>query len=195
MRITPLGADSSKKLEGSSADVEPAYLGMDDGRAKDYCDSTEPPCVAVKKLRLDYDTVDGRVLAVSVVPSSESAFVPDILIPKFQALAHEVSLLSKLSHPNIVKLVGFVEDVKEGAAWMILPWESNGNLREYVQSTDLEIPERVSLVCLTVGGVQEVSHSSSIQIFDVAQGIQYLHSRKPSICHGDLKSVSVIDIS
>lgn len=116
-------------------------------------------------------------------------FVPDILIHKFQLLAHELSLLSKLSHPNIVKLVGFVEDAKEGVAWMILPWENNGNLREYVQSTDLEIPERVSLVCLTASRVEEVSHSSSIQIFDVAQGIQYLHSRKPPICHGDLKSV------
>lgn len=70
MRITPLGADSSKKLEGLSADVEPAYLGTDYGRVKDYFNSTEPLCVAVKKLRFDYYTVDDRVLAVSVIPSS-----------------------------------------------------------------------------------------------------------------------------
>ncbi|KAG8970507.1 hypothetical protein FRC05_000615 [Tulasnella sp. 425] len=153
IRITPFGADSSKKLQGRSADVEPAYLGTDCGRVKEYFNSTEPLCVAVKKLRLDYDTVDDWVLA---------------------PLAHELSLLSKLSHSNIVKLVGFVEDAKEGVAWMILPWESNGNLREYVQSMDLKIPERVSL------------------IFGVAQGIQYLHSRKPPICHGDLKSLNVL---
>ncbi|KIO18370.1 hypothetical protein M407DRAFT_225855, partial [Tulasnella calospora MUT 4182] len=29
-----------------------------------------------------------------------------------------------------------------------------------------------------------------LQIDDVARGVEYLHSRKPPICHGDLKSVS-----
>lgn len=31
---------------------------------------------------------------------------------------------------------------------------------------------------------------SVFQISDVARGLEYLHSREPPICHGDLKSVS-----
>ncbi|KIO26028.1 hypothetical protein M407DRAFT_49644, partial [Tulasnella calospora MUT 4182] len=86
----------------------------------------------------------------------------------------EVSLLNDLSHPNVVKVIGFVEDPKNGIAWIILPWERNGNLREFVASAAWEFPERLSL------------------IHDVAKGIDYLHSRVPPICHGDLKSLNVL---
>ncbi|KAG8931060.1 Tyrosine-protein kinase abl1, partial [Tulasnella sp. 408] len=81
--------------------------------------------VAVKKLALDGDKDDTRV------PGS---------------LAHELYLLQSLSHENIVKPIGFVEDAKDGIAWIILPWENNGNLREFIQSADWEFQERVSLL-------------------------------------------------
>ncbi|KIO19027.1 hypothetical protein M407DRAFT_83300, partial [Tulasnella calospora MUT 4182] len=85
----------------------------------------------------------------------------------------ELRLLDKLSHPNIAKIIGFVEDVEKSIAWLVFPWEDNGNLREYLRSGTWEIPERVSL------------------IRDVASGLDYLHCRRPPVCHGDLKSVSI----
>lgn len=63
-----------------------------------------------------------------------------------QVFALEVSLLNDLSHPNIVKVIGFIEYAKNGIAWMVLPWEKNGNLREFVASAAWEFPERLSLV-------------------------------------------------
>lgn len=37
-----------------------------------------------------------------------------------------------LSHANIVKLVGFVEDLEEGKAWIVLAGrESNGNVSDF----------------------------------------------------------------
>lgn len=51
-----------------------------------------------------------------------------------------------LSHENIVRLVGFVEDLKNGTAWIVLSWEPNGNVGEFLAGGDWEIPERVSLV-------------------------------------------------
>ncbi|KAG8911711.1 hypothetical protein FRC00_005961, partial [Tulasnella sp. 408] len=136
---------------GRNADVIPAELEMAKGPT--CLSSSKIQHVAVKKLRMDDDTGDARTLAV---------------------LAHEVSLMQNLSHKNIVKLIGFVEKTKDGIAWVILPWEKNGNLREFIWSTDWELPERLAL------------------IYDVAMGIQYLHSRKPPICHGDLKSLNVL---
>ncbi|KAG9011342.1 hypothetical protein FRB90_007357 [Tulasnella sp. 427] len=98
------------------------------------------------------------------------------LIKKAQtaAFANELGLLSEISHENIVKLHGFVEDSGEDIAWIVFPWESNGNLREFVQSQNWVIPERLSL------------------IHDVACGIQYLHTQDPPICHGDLKSLNIL---
>ncbi|KAG8915942.1 hypothetical protein FRC00_004952 [Tulasnella sp. 408] len=92
----------------------------------------------------------------------------------FNSFVHEVSLMTKLSHPNIVDLVGFVENLDKGDAWIILQWEENGNVREFLQSGQWDIPERISL------------------IKDTASGLEYLHTQQPPICHGDLKSLNIL---
>ncbi|KIO32747.1 hypothetical protein M407DRAFT_211381, partial [Tulasnella calospora MUT 4182] len=92
----------------------------------------------------------------------------------FQCFANEVELLSGLSHENIIKFIGFVENTEMGVAWIVIPWEDNGNLREFVKLQDWVIPERLSLIC------------------DVARGVEYLHTSNPPICHGDLKSLNIL---
>lgn len=57
-----------------------------------------------------------------------------------------MKILSELSHPNIVKLLGFNDNEEDRTAYLVLPWEANGNVRQFVGSVELEIPERVSLV-------------------------------------------------
>lgn len=148
-RIKPL--EAARGGRGGNADVIPAELAPPE--FSEPSSSADTQHVAVKKMRLDGDIDDAQVLA---------------------SLAHEVHLMSDLSHKNIVKVIGFVEDIQDGTAWMILPWEKNGNLREFVGSADWEFPERIAL------------------IYDVVSGIKYLHDREPPICHGDLKSLNVL---
>ncbi|KAG9036822.1 hypothetical protein FS837_001603 [Tulasnella sp. UAMH 9824] len=88
--------------------------------------------------------------------------------------AREIGIWKMMSHPNIVRLTGFVEAESGGVAWLVLRWERNGNLHEFIASADWEIPERISL------------------IQDVAEGIAYLHAQEPPICHGDLKSANIL---
>ncbi|KIO24250.1 hypothetical protein M407DRAFT_26364 [Tulasnella calospora MUT 4182] len=144
-RIMPIEGHAPKA--GGNADVEAAVLTPTQWE----CDTVE--WVAVKKLRFDEDTDDDRTLA---------------------PLAHEVDLLNKLSHENVVKILGFVENAGEGVGWMVFAWERNGNLREFIRSEKWELPERISL------------------INDVAGGLGYLHGRNPEICHGDLKSLNIL---
>ncbi|KIO23199.1 hypothetical protein M407DRAFT_27347 [Tulasnella calospora MUT 4182] len=87
---------------------------------------------------------------------------------------HEVELLAGLSHENIVQLIGFVEDLERDKAWIVLSWEPNGNVREFLASGKWEIPERISL------------------IQDMFEGLEYLHTRQPPIRHGDLKSLNIL---
>lgn len=54
--------------------------------------------------------------------------------------------MTKLSHENIVQLVGFLEDLENGKAWIVLSWEPNGNVSEFLAAGKWEIPERISLV-------------------------------------------------
>ncbi|KIO17734.1 hypothetical protein M407DRAFT_32595 [Tulasnella calospora MUT 4182] len=82
--------------------------------------------------------------------------------------------MAGLSHENIVRFVAFVEDLEHGEAWIIMPWEPNGNINEFLRARKCEIPERISL------------------IKDTFEGIQYLHTRQPPICHGALKSFNIL---
>ncbi|KIO22111.1 hypothetical protein M407DRAFT_28326 [Tulasnella calospora MUT 4182] len=89
-------------------------------------------------------------------------------------LIHEVEVLAALSHKNIVKVIGFVEDLEKEIAWLVLSWESNGNISDFLAKADWKIPERVSL------------------IQDTFEAIRYLHTCQPPICHGDLKSRNIL---
>ncbi|KIO19355.1 hypothetical protein M407DRAFT_36120, partial [Tulasnella calospora MUT 4182] len=84
----------------------------------------------------------------------------------------EVEMMAGLSHKNIVRFLGFIEDLANGKAWMIMSWESNGNVSEKK----------------TCGGPT----TASFQIQDIFEGLQYLHNRQPPICHGDLKSLNIL---
>ncbi|KIO33045.1 hypothetical protein M407DRAFT_18193 [Tulasnella calospora MUT 4182] len=148
-RIKPIEGQSPKA--GRTAEVEAAILAS--AQESDSSESNEKEYVAVKKLRFDGDTDDDRTLA---------------------PLADEVNLLNDLSHENVVRILGFVEDAGQGVAWMVFAWEQNGNLREFIRSEKWKLPERVSL------------------IDDVAKGLRYLHGRDPPICHGDLKSLNIL---
>ncbi|KAG8899210.1 hypothetical protein FRC01_010622, partial [Tulasnella sp. 417] len=119
-RIESIGGQAPKA--GGNATVEAAVLVS--GQSSDLSESVDMEYVAVKKLYFHEGASDDQVLA---------------------PLAHEVNLLNDLSHENVVRIVGFVEDVKEGVAWMVFVWERNGNLREFIQSAKWELPERVSL--------------------------------------------------
>ncbi|KIO22804.1 hypothetical protein M407DRAFT_27679 [Tulasnella calospora MUT 4182] len=109
----------------------------------------------------------GVVLAVKKFRSADD----DRIIAEF---VNELGLQAELNHENIIKLVGFVEDRSGRIAWLVFPWMANGNLQEFLASGNWEIPERISL------------------LYDVACGVEYLHSRNPPICHGDLRSLNIL---
>ena len=54
--------------------------------------------------------------------------------------------MANLSHPNIIEFIGFVEDIEKDDGWIVLPFEANGNVREFLASGEWDIPERISLV-------------------------------------------------
>ncbi|KAG9038110.1 hypothetical protein FS837_001318, partial [Tulasnella sp. UAMH 9824] len=63
----------------------------------------------------------------------------------FKSFVNELSLMTSLSHPNTIKFLAFVEDAMKGDAWIILSWQPNGNVRDFLKSGEWDIPERISL--------------------------------------------------
>ncbi|KIO26220.1 hypothetical protein M407DRAFT_74792, partial [Tulasnella calospora MUT 4182] len=106
----------------------------------------------------------------------------------------EIEILRKLKHPNIISLMAVVKKTERERAWLIFPWASHGNVKQFLKTGNWEIPERVALVScgffFRIGALLSV-HSCRI-IEDVSRGLSFLHTQNPPICHGDLKSVSLI---
>ncbi|KAG8952121.1 hypothetical protein FRC04_005121 [Tulasnella sp. 424] len=136
--------DNERPVCGGKADVTPAILRRIPG---------ETTRVAVKKLRYSHKTDKERF---------SKSFVC------------EVDISARLSHPNIVRLLGFIEDLENGDARMIFAWEENGTVQEFLAKRNCDVPERLSLVK------------------DVTAGLEYLHTLQPPICHGDLKSPNIL---
>ncbi|KAG8913843.1 hypothetical protein FRC00_001475, partial [Tulasnella sp. 408] len=123
---------NSSQDGGGYADVLVATLCF-----KDY-GGGQSKKIAVKKLRLvlSGDMTEEKFLRVFV---------------------NELRLLDRMSHPHVVKILGFVEDIDNRIAWLIFPWEENGNLRKFLRSGKWEIPERVSLPPVCHGDLKSLN--------------------------------------
>ncbi|KIO16556.1 hypothetical protein M407DRAFT_231570, partial [Tulasnella calospora MUT 4182] len=77
-------------------------------------------------------------------------------------------------HPGITKFLGFYADFKRSEAWLLSPWEPNGNVSEFIKAHNPEVPEKMSL------------------IYDTIDALSFLHQLDPPVCHGDIKAANVL---
>ncbi|KAF9014072.1 hypothetical protein BDQ17DRAFT_1419000 [Cyathus striatus] len=89
----------------------------------------------------------------------------------------ELKLLGGFDHPNIVRFLGvsIPENTKETPVMIISELCSNGDLFDYIRNVK---PPSLS----------KVLH----MMLDIARGLEYLHTRKPSIIHRDCKSSNIL---
>ncbi|KIP08867.1 hypothetical protein PHLGIDRAFT_68661 [Phlebiopsis gigantea 11061_1 CR5-6] len=89
----------------------------------------------------------------------------------------ELKLLGDFNHPNIVRFVGVSvpANPRDTPVMIISELCANGDLFDYVRNVD---PPRLYRVL-------------SIML-DIAQGLEYLHTRKPSVIHRDCKSSNIL---
>ncbi|KAI0957880.1 hypothetical protein AcW1_006129 [Taiwanofungus camphoratus] len=89
----------------------------------------------------------------------------------------ELKLLGDFDHPNIVRFLGvsIPENARETPVMIISELCSNGDLFDYVRNVNPPSLYRVLSIML-----------------DIARGLEYLHTRKPSIIHRDCKSSNIL---
>ncbi|CAE7390149.1 ANP1 [Symbiodinium natans] len=90
-----------------------------------------------------------------------------------EMLEREVSIHSRLSHSNIVAFLG--TDMLADKMHIFLEYMSCGSLYHLLQ---------------TRGPLQELKTASYAQ--QVLEGVHYLHTRKPSVLHRDLKTANIL---
>ncbi|KAG8926262.1 hypothetical protein FRC00_003063 [Tulasnella sp. 408] len=90
------------------------------------------------------------------------------------ALTRELKVWAKVKHSNVLELVGYYLSAHYDCAQLVSPYMENGNITEYIKRTQADIETRLGFVR------------------GITSGMEYLHSRDPPICHGDLKPANVL---
>ncbi|THH09476.1 hypothetical protein EW145_g1993 [Phellinidium pouzarii] len=83
-------------------------------------------------------------------------------------IVKELYLWSKLNHPNVLPLRGFIID-ETGFPSLISEWMDNGSVLEYAQKH----PDCDTIIHLSLG---------------IAEGLAYLHNLEKPMVHSDIKS-------
>ena len=87
---------------------------------------------------------------------------------------HETSIWKKLTHPNIVSLFGIC--IKPDPYCMVMRYKPSGSLYKLLH----DVTKKISWI------------SRKQLAKDIASALLYLHTKKPSILHRDLKSLNIL---
>jgi serine/threonine protein kinase/GTPase SAR1 family protein len=117
------------------------------------------------------------------------------------AFAHEVRIMSRLRHPNVVRMHGFtrvtkrlvvMELVPHGDLYTLLNGAELGGKQDSASSTFDEFSPAPLAGSASGSKRVQLNWVSRLRIaIDIARGMAYLHSLHPAVCHRDLKSPNV----
>ncbi|KAM7485586.1 hypothetical protein LguiA_001595 [Lonicera macranthoides] len=93
----------------------------------------------------------------------------------FKEWQAEVELLGRVSHPNLVKLVGYCLEVKD--SFLVYEYMNNGSLEKH----------------LFKRGEEPLSWETRLRIaIGAARGLSFLHTNKPAMIHRDVKPSNIL---
>ncbi|KAJ7238886.1 kinase-like domain-containing protein [Mycena rebaudengoi] len=99
----------------------------------------------------------------------------------------EALIWQHLKHLYILPLLGIDRETFPSSLCMVSPWMENGTVLKYLEEHGRQDVDR--LVCaLFMPGI--ASSQLHLQLWEVAQGLEYLHSR--NIVHGDLRGANIL---
>lgn len=99
--------------------------------------------------------------------------IADFSSSDFEEIRHEISVLKQLRHENIVKFIGVCANRRR--LCIVTELCENGDLFDFMR----RVPKP------PFGQLMMFMH-------DIALGVSYLHTRRPSVIHRDLKSMNVL---
>ncbi|KAG8955131.1 general transcription repressor [Tulasnella sp. 424] len=91
-------------------------------------------------------------------------------------LARELRIWGRLKHQNVLELIGYNLNPQMTTARFISPFMTHGNIEEYLDNTHSLVTDALRTKLLA----------------DVLNGLVYLHSSSPPICHADIKPGNVL---
>ncbi|CAN4085577.1 unnamed protein product [Withania somnifera] len=109
-----------------------------------------------------------------------------VAVKKTKQASEELTILQKLNHSNLVKLMGVSSD-DQGNFFLVYEYAENGSLDQWL------FPGSSSTSSAS-GSVVSLGWSQRLHIaLDVANALQYLHEHtQPGIVHGNIRTCSIL---
>nr|GLL39089.1 serine/threonine receptor-like kinase NFP [Ipomoea trifida] len=106
-----------------------------------------------------------------------------VAVKKTNDAAEELTILQKVNHANLVKLMGVSSD-KEKNFYLVYEYVENGSLDKWLFTKPSSSTSAAAIL----------TWSQRLQIaLDVANALQYLHEHtQPSIAHGDIRASNIL---
>ncbi len=85
--------------------------------------------------------------------------LPDYLLKTrkhSQHLEHEVSSAKRLNHPNVIDIYGL--QLEKGKGYLLMEFMDGGNLREHMQSEDIDVFKALHLILKICAGLQFIHY-------------------------------------
>ncbi|KAJ7574471.1 kinase-like domain-containing protein, partial [Mycena floridula] len=155
-----------------------------------------PSCLFIKGVkRLDKDATYGGTFGdifrasyqgTEVALKRVRVFQRDSAAHKIrQRLCREALLWQRLQHPYVLPFSGIDSETFPSFLCMVSPWMKNGTILNYLSANGhANIERRVRKVGFDCAWLKV------LQILEIAQGLQYLHSQ--GIVHGDLRGSNIL---
>ena len=108
---------------------------------------------------------------------------------KLQAFEEELRIWAKLSHPNVLPLLGYAVEPKTKYPIFVSEWMPNGSAWSYViKNRDLAWKSVGRMVSSVIKLYSLKPERNFSKVLDIASGLAYLHDE--GVIHSDIKSVS-----
>ncbi|KAF8835294.1 kinase-like protein [Paxillus ammoniavirescens] len=131
---------------------------------------------------------ESEVLVVAVKVVRLHSVREEITREKSKILLREASVWAQLSHKNILPLYGVTYEFGQLPS-LVSSWTSNGSLEQFLGANDhLPMPQKIDMASQLRLLVHLIL--TSLQLTQIADGLEYLHSK--DIVHGDLTNTSVL---
>ncbi|KAG8903033.1 hypothetical protein FRB99_003803 [Tulasnella sp. 403] len=145
----------------------------------------------VCRANLDYVPMmsAGKPVVVKKLPIKGST---DQRLRAFTAFVRELAVWAALKHQNILPLLGYYTDKNWTVAWLISPYIGHGNIDMFLRRREYNMNERLELVRDPPIAMDFDLLTLILQAIDTAKGLEYLHTRQPPTCHGDIKALNIL---
>ncbi|RDB23589.1 Serine/threonine-protein kinase STY46 [Hypsizygus marmoreus] len=119
------------------------------------------------------DVWKGRYRSQQVAVKVLKVYLQSDMSAHLRNVLHETLIWRQLRHENVLPFLclHYVNNNPKRIA-LVSPWMENGNIRDFL----IHYPEMPRIPF----------------VFDIAEGLFYLHTMQPSIVHGDLKAVNIL---